>query len=68
MVKQTFIKASDVMMYSKVLEMVAVRGSACLLFLHSGEEDAGPASVVMILVSYFQVLKEAFHKINVLKR
>ena len=64
MVKQ----ASVVIMYSTVLEMVAVRGSASLLFLHSGEEDAGPASVVKILGSDFQVLIEAFHKINVLKR
>ena len=63
MVKQ----ASVVIVYSTVLEMVAVRGSACLLFLHNGEEDPGSANVVKILGSDFQVLIEAFHKIDVLK-
>ena len=63
MVKQMFLKASVVMMYSTVLEMVAVKGSACLLFLHYGEDDACSASGLKILGLDFQVLREAFHKI-----
>ena len=41
MVKQMFITASVVMMYSTVLEMVAVKGSACLLVCPSlgGDDD-----------------------------
>ena len=62
-----FLKASVVVMHFKVLETVAVRGSACHLFLHNGEEDPGSANVVKILGSDFQVLIEAFHKIDVLK-
>ena len=85
MVKQMFLKASVVMMHFKVLEMMAVKGSACLLvwsslggdddwkisvfwFLHNGEEDAGSARGLKILGVDFQVFREAFHKINVLKR
>ena len=41
MVKQMFLKASVVMMHFKVLEMMAVKGSACLLVCSSlgGDDD-----------------------------